>query len=141
MSKSREIPGKPQPTESAKKQGSEPSISAKCRSGGTLGNAPPSASHITEQAWEEATRTGLEPATTGSTVRDSNQLSYRAVLGAEAGFSLAALGMRNYSKRPVERQAVPDGRRRRRGQLRTWNHRHIRHVPTGSVPKLASPMA
>src|SRR3954470_17396645 len=27
---------------------------------------------------EQATRTGLEPATTGSTVRDSNQLSYRA---------------------------------------------------------------
>src|SRR4051794_3910342 len=26
----------------------------------------------------EATRTGLEPATTGSTVQDSNQLSYRA---------------------------------------------------------------
>ena len=34
----------------------------------------------------EATRTGLEPATTGSTVRDSNQLSYRARVGDYSKF-------------------------------------------------------
>ena len=33
----------------------------------------------------EARRTGLEPATTGSTVRDSNQLSYRPTRGLGAG--------------------------------------------------------
>ena len=32
-----------------------------------------------KQGFCEATQTGLEPATSGSTVRDSNQLSYCAV--------------------------------------------------------------
>jgi hypothetical protein len=54
----------------------------------------------------EATRTGLEPATTGSTVRDSNQLSYRARLdrGPKRAKSPVALRMDNYSKAFAQRQ-------------------------------------
>lgn len=40
-----------------------------------------------------ATRTGLEPATTGSTVRDSNQLSYRAVRRSLAGLGDAGVNL------------------------------------------------
>ena len=47
-----------------------------------------------EQAFK-ATRTGLEPATSGSTVRGSNQLSYRALQGKDpdAGLPLLERGL------------------------------------------------
>ena len=48
----------------------------------------------------EATRTGLEPATSGSTVRGSNQLSYRAV---------GSTWMANYIGRPASRKTARHG--------------------------------
>ena len=43
-----------------------------------IADAPPEGGARFKLVNQEATRTGLEPATSGSTVRGSNQLSYRA---------------------------------------------------------------
>jgi hypothetical protein len=59
-----------------------------------------------------ATRTGLEPATTGSTVRDSNQLSYRASIDGPSVLcpNAAAGGPETIPNRAFSDKAVGDFR-------------------------------
>ena len=75
---------------------------------------------LCQPALQRATRTGLEPATTGSTVRDSNQLSYRA--RAKRVFDAAR---EPPSDSKIYQNAVPATRHARLGRSR-WHDRYTR---------------
>ena len=98
---------------------------------------------------EQATRTGLEPATTGSTVRDSNQLSYRARAGGQSFFESRGrppvdqelyqnpvLATRRWPHRPGKKPVCYEGGLCRRSYRHHWINRCDRIDP--DVPSRSS---